>query len=383
MSGARILHVLDKIGTAGSRIHGPSRLLLALWPELERKGIELELCILRDRTEAVSEFVSAGVQIRILGRGKLDPRTLLDLVGLIRKGGWNAVHLHGYGATTFGRLAAWYCGVPSVVHEHMVDENVPVYQKIADRVLSHLCDAGIAVSESVKLFMVDGRFLARHVVDVIPNTVAIRYEDRPSADYVVGVKEKLGLPRNCRLIGAIGRLHPVKGLNYLIESFPKILKSIPDVHLVLVGEGDERQQLKAQVDSADLGPKVHFAGHQDDIKPFLAALDVLILSSLSEGCPLSLLEGMAFGIPVVATRVGGIPAVLTDEQTGLLIEPCNSNSIADGVIRCLSDPALAESLSVGARNAFRKRFAPEVVAEQYISVYDRVLGQSLVDQSGS
>jgi len=155
----RVLQVMDKCAIRGSPIHGVSRLLLTWWPEFQHGDTELSLCVLRGEG-GCTVFSKAGIAVEDLNRGKLDPRTVIDLVKIIKRDQIDILHCHGYGATNFGRVAGLLTNTPVIVHEHMVDSQIPVYQKFADLMLSPFTSKGIAISATAK-------YLLSHPVRVV------------------------------------------------------------------------------------------------------------------------------------------------------------------------------------------------------------------------
>ena len=125
----RVLQVLDKCAIRGSPIHGVSRLLLTWWPAFRDTQIELSLCVLRGGYGTCDAFKNIGVVVQDISRSKIDPRTILDLLTIIKRDDIHILHCHGYGATTFGRIAGFLSKTPVIVHEHMIDDNIPLFQK--------------------------------------------------------------------------------------------------------------------------------------------------------------------------------------------------------------------------------------------------------------
>ena len=163
----RVLQVADKFAMRGAPIHGMARLLMAWVLAFRGSRVHFEICVLRGHEGGVSDFEEIGATVIDLNRSKMDPRTVFDIARLIRECEIDIVHCHGYGATNFGRIAARICGVPVIVHEHMVEEDVPLYQRLADLSLSRLTTLGIAVSSAVARFMVEGRYIPSDRVETV------------------------------------------------------------------------------------------------------------------------------------------------------------------------------------------------------------------------
>ena len=172
-----------------------------------------------------------------------------------------------------------------------------------------------------------------------------------------------------RLIGQVGSLYAIKGHRYTIEVARELASKRPELHFVLLGDGDERADLEAQ--AAGLS-NLTFAGFVEDVGNWLAAFDLLVQPSLREGLGSILLEAQQFGVPVIASDVGGIPDVVLHEQTGLLVPPCDSSALLQAILRLLDDDGLRVQLVMGAKDHLRN-FTPERVGQAYLELYRELL----------
>jgi glycosyltransferase involved in cell wall biosynthesis len=346
-----VLHLCDKFGVAGSSIHGVSRLFSWWFPRYDPDRFEVHLCGLKG-PEAASRLLEAqGIPVHHLGRGRFDPRTVPDVVGLARRLGARILHVHGYAASDFGRLAARWAGARLVLHEHFADPAMPAYQGVADRALRSLTDAAIAVSESTRAFLVEERHVPAERVRVIFNGAPLD-EFAPSGPAAaLEAKRALGIPDDDIAIGSVGRLNAQKGHSYLLEAAAPILARRRDVWLVLVGDGDLEASLREQARALGMGDRTLFVGHRSDIPAVLAALDVFCISSTYEGTPLALFEAMAAGKAIVSTAVDGCREVLDDGNTGLLVPPRDAPALGAGLSRVIEDRELRRRMAEAARRA--------------------------------
>ncbi len=368
-SRVRVMHVQDKCGHGGSQIQGVQRLLLWWWPAFKDSEFELSLCILRNRNEASKGFDKAGVPVSYLDRSRFDPRTLLDLIVLIRKKRIQILHCHGYGSTTFGRLAGALTGTPVIVHEHMVDSDIPFYQRFIDRLFSPLTNKGIAVSNAVREFMTGARFISEEKIEVIYNGVPVNYCNKLANTQKTEIAASLNVDESQPAIGIIGRLHPVKGHADFLAAAAKVLDVLPSAQFLVVGDGDLMAQLEKQAGLLGIRDNVYFLGHRDDVFEIIAILDVLVISSHSEGCPLSLLEAMAAEKTIVSTAVGGIPEMLLDGESALLVLPADPQRLADAIINVLEDRELGERLSNNAYNECREKYLISKTVARFSEMY--------------
>ncbi len=369
----RVLQVMDKCAIRGSPIHGVSRLLLTWWPAFRETEFDFSLCVLRGGGGTCNAFADMGVEVHDLSRHKLDPRTLPDLVRLIRKLDIQIVHCHGYGATTFGRMAGALCKVPVIVQEHMIDAKIPPYQRLADFLLAPLTTSAVAVSQAVARFMRDRRFIPAHKLSVVYNTIPADYCREYSAEEKAAIRRRLGLPEDRPLIGIIGRLDPIKGHEDFLAAAARIREAHPRAFFVVAGDGELRQRLEQRAGELGLEEHIAFLGHRDDIMDITAVLAVFVSCSHSEGLPMAHAEAMVLGVPVVATAVGGVPEIVEDGVSGLLVPPGRPQEIAAAVSGLLADESRRERIAAAGRQRCRERFLVPRTVEALGALYHQVL----------
>lgn len=367
-----VLHVCDKFGVAGSSIHGVSRLFSWWFPRYDRSRYEVSLLGLK-RPEPASDLLRRqGVPVQHLGRGKFDPRVVSDLVRAVRARGARVLHVHGYAAADFGRVAARICGARLVLHEHFADPRMPAYQGLADRALARFTDRAIAVSASTRDFLVRERHVPADRVRLIWNGAPLEEFAPVPAARARGAREGLGLPPEAIVIGAIGRLSAQKGHRDLLDAAALVLRDRPAARVLVAGDGDLMPDLREQARGLGIAERVVFAGHRTDVPDLLGAIDVFCISSVYEGTPLALFEAMAAGKAIVSTAVDGCREVLEDGVTGLLVPPRDPPALAAVLARAADDAALRDRLAQAARAASRRYDIAECV-RQMQDVYDEVL----------
>lgn len=369
-----VLHVCDKFGVAGSSIHGVSRLFSWWFPRYDRQRFEPSLVGLKRPEPASERLREQGIEVEHLGRGRFDPRILSDLVRAGRRRNARVLHVHGYAAADFGRLAARRLGAALVLHEHFADPGMPAYQALADRVLAPLTHRAIAVSASTRDFLVRERHVPADRVRLIWNGAPLDEFAPRGAERRLSVRRELGLPDDARVIGTIGRLNVQKGHRYLLDAAARVFASAPDARLVIAGDGDQAAALRAQAEALGLTPRVVFTGHRTDVPALLEAFDVFCISSTYEGTPLTLFEAMAARKAIVSTAVDGCREVLQDGRTGLLVPPRDVEALAGALTRVLADRALRESLAEAARRESTRYDIRECVLRMQ-ALYDEVLAE--------
>jgi glycosyltransferase involved in cell wall biosynthesis len=308
-----------------------------------------------------------------LRRGRFDPRILPDLASLARARGARVLHVHGYAAADFGRLAARAAGARLVLHEHFADPRLPAYQAAADWLLRGRTDGAIAVSRSTREFLVRQRFVPEDRVRLIWNGAPLDEFAPVPPPRALRVRRELGLPDDALVVGTVGRLNAQKGHRFLLDAAARLLPRRPGARVLIAGDGDLMADLRAQAAALGLTDRVVFAGHRTDVPDLLGALDVFCISSLYEGTPLALFEAMASGKAIVSTSVDGCREVLEDGVTGVLVPPADAAALADGLERVLADEALRAALSRQALAASR-RYDVRTCVDAMQALYDDLLG---------
>jgi glycosyltransferase involved in cell wall biosynthesis len=369
-----VLHVCDKFGVAGSSIHGVSRLFSWWFPRYDPARFDVTLCGLKGPEPASQLLEKEGVPVHHLGRSRFDPRIVPDLVRLARRRRARILHVHGYAAADFGRIAARMCGAALVLHEHFADPRMPSYQGVADRLLARFTDRAIAVSESTRDFLVRERHVPERKVRVIWNGAPLQeFAAGPGAS-ARALRDELGLPAPAPVVGAIARLSEQKGHRYLLEAAAGVLAARADVRFLIVGDGDQWPALHEQARALGIEDAVKFAGHRADVPALLGAIDVFCISSTYEGTPLTLFEAMAAGKAIVSTAVDGCREVLREGETGLLVPPRDAGALAAALLRAVQDPPLRARLGAAARAASADYDIGRTV-EQIEALYDEVLAE--------
>jgi glycosyltransferase involved in cell wall biosynthesis len=369
---ASVLHVCDKFGVEGSMIHGVSRLFLWWFPLFDRRRFEVGLVGLRPPDPAGRHLERQGLPLVYLGKSKFSPTTLPALLGVIRRVRPDLLHLHGYGAGTFGRLAARLAGIPAIVHEHFVDPHIPPYQQAVEGLLSSLAAQTIAVSRSVQAFCIAKRRIDPARISVIYNGVPLARFEPLAPEAAARHRRALGVPDGARIVGFVGRLHEQKGIEFLIKAVPAVLARHPDSRFVIVGDGALRAALHALAAELGVAGQVLFTGFREDVDALLSCFDLIVIPSLYEGTPLTVFEALALCKPIVATPVDGLGEILVDGRTALLIPPRDPAALAGAVNRLLADPTLRRELGENCR-AERHRFDIAATVDQLQELYDRVL----------
>ncbi len=331
-------------------MHGVKRLFAWMIPRFDTSRFNVSLISLRKKDLSADTLEEFGIDVTYMARHKFDPATYPALLKVLREKNADILHMHGYGATTFGRMCAWRMAVPSILHEHANHGDTPWFQKVADRILAPHTDIAIAVSESTAEFTTRARLMPAERTKVVYLGAPLdEFARARSTDEIAAARRMLGIAPGMIAIGTITRLMPSKGNQHLIEAAPQILQRYPNARIFIVGEGELQAELEARAKSLDLGDRLVFSGFQRDVAAALSAFDVVVFPSLWEGTPLTVFEALAMGKPIVATDADGLLDVLTNGQDALVVPKANAAALADAVCKLVAEPQLAAALSAGAR----------------------------------
>jgi glycosyltransferase involved in cell wall biosynthesis len=344
-----VLHVCDHLGWEGSRMHGVKRLFGWMIPRFDRDRFHVSLVSLRRKDLSEETLDALGVDITYLERSKFDPRTLPALLRVVDAKQIDILHLHGYGATTFGRLSGVLRRIPTIVHEHANLTDTPWFQKVADRLLEPSTDIAIAVSKSTADFVIGARQIRPEKVKVVYLGAPLEeFSRRRAPEEISAARDELGIGPDEFAVGTVTRLHESKGNSYLVDAAARVVNERPRARFVLVGEGPLLGDLQAQAAALGLGDRFVFAGFRRDVARTLSAFDLVVFPSLWEGTPLTVFETLASGKPIVATDADGLLDVLTDGRDAIIVPKRNTDALAAAIVRAMDDPALRQRLGAEA-----------------------------------
>ncbi len=301
-------------------------------------------------------------------RSEFDLLSALKLARALRRFGADIAHYHTARAHTLGLAASRIARTPVKVLSRRVD--FPVSGNPLSRIkYKASVDAVIAITKAVKDVLIRGG-VEPGVISVIYSGIDLANHDCPADG--AAVRAELGIPESSYLVGAIGALAPHKAQAFLLKAAAKLAEERDDVRYIIAGDGELERKLKALARSLGVTDIVTFAGFRRDIRAVLGAIDLFVLSSVAEGLCTSMLDAMASGVPVVATRVGGVPEIVVDEECGLLVPPSDEAALAAAIARALDDADLRRRLADGGRLRV-KRFSLERTVTETERLYVRLL----------
>jgi glycosyltransferase involved in cell wall biosynthesis len=339
-----------------------------------------------DRFDVSVVALSAGSTVRKLERAGVpvcvidtadDDAAVSQLAAYLIAVGAEVVHNHMFRAEVVGTRAALTVAatgrarplVISTVHSSRVRSSE---DRELLRALTPQMDRLIAVSSAI-VGKILGEQRAGAPVSLIRNGVdLVRYAHQEPC---CTLREEYGMAADAQIVGVVARLEPEKGHPTLLEAWPDVLKSVPSAWLLVIGEGSRREALEAQARQLDIHNRVVFTGRRDDVPAVTAALDVAVLPSYREALGLSILEAMALSRPVVASNVGGIPEMIEDGVTGLLVPPHDARALGAAIVRLLRDHQLADVLGRAGHDLVHERFCVEKMVAAIEAIYATAAGR--------
>jgi glycosyltransferase involved in cell wall biosynthesis len=296
-------------------------------------------------------------------------RSIPFLIHAAARHGVDLIHAQTRVTQVMGRVAGKVLGIPYVATCHGFFN----HKRLARRLFPCWGDRTIAISRSVRDHLAGDLGVDASRIDTVYNGIDLSaYKDRP-AEKDARLMEELALDARVPVVGALGRLSPVKGYDVLIRAVSDVLSTGTDCRLLLVGEGREKDRLRAQAERAGISEKLIITPGGAELKRYFSVMDVFCMPSRHEGLGLSLMEAMAAARPCIASRIGGLAELISDGETGLLVPPVDPGSLAGAVKRLIADPDLARDMGEKACRKAHEEFSIEDSVRRTIGVYNKVL----------
>ena len=366
----KVLHIISSSG-----FYGAENVLINITRALkDNKHSPYLICIKGARKpdpEIHSQAKKNKVPSMIIScSSKLDISAVMKIRGFIKKEGIQILHAHGYKSNIYGLIASKLARVPIIVTNHLwTGETRAVrFYEWLDRLIinnmNHIVSVSPLIMEELK---------ALHIKDerksLILNGIDTEYFN-PSG-VRKGMRDDLKVNGDL-VIGTVGRLCRQKGQAYLIKAFKELCELDGHIKLIIAGDGDLKEQLVDEVKELKLEDKVIFVGTQKDMVSLYNSLDIFVLPSLTEGLPMVMLEAMSMKLPVVATRVGGIPDVIQKNEA-ILVSPQEVGELKDAVLRLMHNPLLRKEMGEMARARVVSDFSLDAFGKKYIGIYEKVI----------
>ena len=367
----RVVTLVDRLGTGGAE-----RLAIQTTTRLDPERFDRTLCASRRFDVAMSkahvsnalrDLEAAGV--RVMGLKRTSARQLhawWPFYRFLRKERIDVLHAHKFGSNVWGTVIGRLARVPVIVaHEHTWSFEGQPLRRFCDReVIARGSSAFIAVSREDRRRMIEIEGIDPEDVMFMPNGIPT-----PPAATGKDVRAELGISPDAPVIGTVSVMRPQKALDVLLRATRTLVDEFPGLKVLIAGEGDMRESLGGLSAELGLGDNVMFLGIRTDVPDVLAALDIAVSSSDFEGSPLSVMEYMEAGKPVVATRVGGVPDLIDDGVHGLLVARQDPDAFAAAVAQLLRDPERAREMGRRGQERRRAEFDIDVMVKRLEDLY--------------
>jgi glycosyltransferase involved in cell wall biosynthesis len=366
VAGLRVAHLIESDGPGGAE-----RVVVHLATVLEAAGARNVVFLPRDGEGWLErELAGSGVTVEHFRLERPVSRECARfLEAAFRRHRIAVAHSHEFSMAVYGAWAAWRAGIPHVITMHGSRYYAGrLRRRIAMRAAIAMSGQTAAVSAPLARHMRRDLALRSSQVLTIPN--GVRHE-RPGH---ATLRDELGLGQEERLLVSVGNLYLVKGHHHLVDAMALLNARHPNVHLAIAGRGDREEALTGQASALGLARKVHLLGLRSDVDAILAAADIFVLPSISEGLPLALLEAMFARRPIVATDVGEVAVALGHGTAGVLVEPGDPAALATALAGLLTDPNRAREMGERAGDRASAEYDVDQMVRRYVRIYETLPG---------
>jgi glycosyltransferase involved in cell wall biosynthesis len=394
MSRINVLWMIDHVCYDGN-LHGGGRLYWNVVPRFDSNRFRIVPCMLRASDTIREVFANSPVPVKILDKGRFDLTTLWTVVRLIRQENIQVMHLHCYGASTFGRLASLITAVPAIIHDYDTEIYFPYpwYLGVADRFLDSVTHNAIAASPMVKDFLIRKRKIERDRIRTMFHAVPSEKYVSVSPERVHAIKRLLGVNGRTKIVGTVTKLGPQRGNEYVLAAVAAILKVLPDLLFLLVYKPTyyhrlpnrkyvsasgadiqgEAMDLKGLAETLGISKNVRFIESPENIDEWISACDLIVAPFLSDRfSSVNLLEAMAMGKPVIATDIGEQREIIDHGVDGYLIPPGNVKEMTERILQVLIKPEKQDLMGQQARKK-SEQYSVDVCVERLARLYEELV----------
>lgn len=367
------MKVMQIISSSG--MYGAEAVILNLARTLNSCGNECLLTVFANSANENHDLhknaVKRGVDTFVVPCAtRVDRKAIASVQALLRETGAEVVHCHGYKADIYTYLALRKHGIPLISTCHTwYDTDAAVYvYGVLDRLVLRRFTRVVAVSNDVRQRLIKSGVppcrieFIRNGIDTGPFASAQKTSETGNSNPLV--------------VGLVGRLAWEKGIDVFIEAAARVLTEVPHTKFTVVGEGPDRKQLESLVRTLGIAGGVSMVGRREDMPAVYGSFDIMVSSSRQEGLPIAILEGMACGLPLVATSVGEVSSVVRDGETGILLPAGDPKALASAIINLLRDSEKRRRLGWAARQLIEREYSANRMVDEYISVYRDALANA-------
>lgn len=366
MKRIKLLYLISRLD-----IGGMERQLLTLVSNLDREKFDIDIVYFQGDGHLKSEFESLGCRVKKFNvTGPWDISIYPKLYSHIKRKEYDIIHTHSLKADLWGAIVGSLTRTPLIISTvHNNEERLlgnPFVRFLEKRVIGRVDNTIVIVSDGVGRFLMEKAGISKDKMKRV-------YYGMDASDVEIDkdkdIRQEFGIDGDAPLVGCIGRLTEQKGHIYLIQAAKNIVENFSEVKFLIVGKGELERSLKKLVRDSGLDSNFIFTGFREDVYSIIDKLDLVALPSLWEGFGLVLLEAMAMGKPVVATNVGGIPEIIQDGETGILIPPRNPDALADAIIKLLKDKGLTQRMGEAGRRRVKENFQAARMTKEIEHIY--------------
>lgn len=353
-------------------IGGLQRVVVDICKFIDKEQFNVEVLCLRDLGALTPELEKIGVKIHLLPQKKkgTDYFSFLKVAKILREHKIDVIHTHNTQPFIDGTLGALLANVKTIVHtDHSREYPDKRRYMFAEWVMSHFAYRVAGVSEATSQDLISYERISPKKIVTILNGI-----DSSLCNIDVNREQKkreLGVNREGPIIGLGVRLTQSKGIQYLLQAMPGIIECYPEITLVIAGEGDYEAHLRQEAKELGVANNTLFVGPRMDMHELVKIFDLYVLPSLREGLPIVLLEAMAIGCPIIASKVGGIPTAIRHNENGFLVEPTYPTALAGAILKLLGDDKLRRQYITRGKELFTERFNATAMVNQYEMLYKR------------
>ena len=352
-------------------IGGLQQVIVNICRTIDRELFDVSVLCLRDLGEFVPYVEELGIKVIFLPQkenGATDYLSFLKVAKILKDEKIDIIHTHNTNPFIDGTIGALLSGVKTIIHtDHARVFPDKKRYMFAEWLMSNFAYKIVGVSEHTTNNLNKYEKISRAKLVTIPNGIDGTVYDI-NID-IEQIKQELGIKNGGPVIGLGVRLTEQKGITYLLQAMPRVIDLIPDITLVIAGDGNIKSKLIAESEALGINNNVLFVGPRMDMARLLKLFDVYVLPSLWEGLPMVLLEAMAAGCPIIATNVGGNSMVITHHENGSLIEPCNPELLSDEIINVIRDNKLRCEYVVRSKEKFKNYYSAENMTKKYMQLY--------------
>ncbi len=324
--------------------------------------------VCRKHAKLLPEALNRGIECKTLPlRSSYDIISMFKLFRYIKNEKFDVVNTHSGKDSWIGGIAAKFAGFPALVRTRHL--NIPLRRNIFN-FIHYLPQSFITCGENMRQNLIKNCGFPENKVLSIPTGVEERFF---RVKRTPELKSAFNLPQHSVVISNVGVLRGVKGHEVTLRAVKAVVSEIPHAVFILAGDGPKKNSLIRLADELRITSHVRFTGYIEDVTTVFAISDISVLSSHSEGIPQSILQSMAAGVPVVATRVGGVPEIIINEQSGLLVPPSDHIALASSIIRLINNPTLQNSIISNAREFVLKEHSVEVMLDKTELLYSKLI----------